>query len=63
MSYDPDWFIEKIKQINKKIFEEGKVTKGGLFGTTELVENDFAQKFEAKRADYQSQYIKLFESV
>lgn len=54
MSYDPDWFIEKIKQINKKIFEEGKVTKGGLFGTTELVENDFAQKFEAKRADYQS---------
>ena len=43
MSYDPDWFIERIKQINQKIFIEGKITKTiGLFGQTEKVENDFA---------------------
>ena len=66
MTYDPDWFVEKIKDINQKIFIEGPVKQrnrlAGLFFADEAT-NVFAQKFEEKRADYQDKLIKLFDQV
>lgn len=35
----------------------------GIFGMTERVENDFAQKFEEKRSAYQRKLNRLFEIV
>ena len=67
MSYDPDNFIDKIKDINQKIFIEGKIKQknrvSALFSSSIEVENSFAQIFEKKRADYQSKLIKIFEQV
>ena len=56
LSYDPDWFIEQIKEINEKIFVEGEKREqnrvSSLFFKADY-ENEFARKFEKKRAKYQ----------
>ena len=68
MSYDPDWFVDKIKEINHRIFVEGKVKQKTLaqkliMSSRVEVENVFAQKFEEKRADNMSKLIKLFQQT
>ena len=68
MTYDADWFIEKIKEINQKIFIEGAVKsqkQTTLFFTSkaEVVENSYAQKFEQMRQEYQTKLIRVFEHV
>ena len=67
MTYDSDWFIEKIKEINQKIFVEGAEKQQNavtaLFSARKEVENTFAQTFERKRHQYQSKLIKIFEQV
>lgn len=46
MSYDPDWFVDKIKEINFRIFVEGKVKQKNAvqaFISSQIeVENAFA---------------------
>lgn len=46
MSYDPDSFIDKIKDINQKIFIEGRIKQknrvSALFSSRIEVENTFA---------------------
>lgn len=46
MSYDPDWFVDKVKEINHRIFVEGKVKKKGFvqaaLSSRVEVENQFA---------------------
>ena len=68
MSYDPDWFVDKIKEINHRIFVEGKARQKTLaqkliMSSRVEVENVFAQKFEEKRADNMSKLIKLFHQT
>ena len=73
LTYDPDYFVSEIREINKKIFVEGEVktqSKGfvsGFFGkrggaaVLESVENRNAYDFEEQRRQYQEQLKAIFE--
>ena len=71
LTYDPDFFINEIREINKKIFVEGEVKTssqgwaGGFFGKKkqllESVENRNAYDFEEQRRQYQEQLRAIFE--
>ena len=67
ISYDPDWFVDKIKEINMKIFVEGKTKKKNvvqsIISRAKEVENEFALKFEQKRATYMNKLTDLFKQT
>lgn len=49
MTYDPDWFIDRVESINQKIFIEIKANEGSQFFGGDTVENTFSKEFERKR--------------
>ena len=65
ISYDPDWFVAKIKEINFRIFVEGNVNQTSVLQSKNNMDvgNDFNYKFELKRALNISELAKIYKQT